>query len=108
MNETENCYRCGKRHWSWREVARCTWPEAGQIDYSGPYALLLPCRAEANLWRYGHHRRALIVVLANDPAGLAAEAFWECGGACKRYRTGHDIVQLDCAPCVAADRRRVA
>lgn len=104
----DRCANCGRTHRSWRAVARCLWPDAGAIHYSGRYALLLPCRAEDNRRLYGHPRDGLVVVLADRIEHLVEEAHYECGGVCRRWRSGHDIVELECAPCAQADRRRAA
>lgn len=110
-NFEDRCSRCGKAHRSWVALARCTWPRAYEVSGDGPIAVLLHCRAEANRWRYGSDRRALVVTLCGTWAEAEEVAGRECGGACRGRpgeRWGHEFAVLRCEPCAAADRRRVA
>jgi hypothetical protein len=79
---TLGCY-CGRRHQSYRTLAKCKWPRAEWIRGDGRYALLAHCRVLTVALHQTHESAEKSKQVIDTSA---------CGGHC---HNNHEIIDLD-------------
>lgn len=77
------CRRCGRRHRSWRALAKCRWPGAHWVGGEGPFASVSSCRPGDSVELYATRQQAERARARIDE--------WGCCGGCTLL---HRVVDL--------------